>query len=197
SGILRREQMNDLGAVEDFERALEVWPDDTQAAERIIQPLLETGQILHLVDVLSKAASSAKSAERRTALWLEVGNLYAKRLDNLGAGITAFKRALDATPGHVTALSRLADAYEKNRQWGDAVATFEQLLALTSDDAARADAHLRLAAIFHEHLNNTERATRCVEAVLRTNPSHTGALMRLADIQLRAGNEADAVATTQ
>lgn len=197
SGILRREQMNDLGAVEDFERALEVWPDDTQAAERIIQPLLETGQVLHLVDVLSKAASSAKSAERRTALWLEVGNLYAKRLDNLGAGITAFKRALDATPGHVAALSRLADAYEKNRQWGDAVATFEQLLALTSDDTARADAHLRLAAIFHEHLNKIERATKCVEAVLRTNPKHAGALLRLADIQLRAGNEAEAVVTTQ
>jgi tetratricopeptide (TPR) repeat protein len=197
SGILRREQMNDLGAVEDFERALEVWPDDTQAAERIIQPLLETGQVLHLVDVLSKAAVSAKSAERKTALWLEVGNLYAKRLDNLGAGITAYKRALDATPGHVTALSRLADSYEKNRQWGDAVATFEQLLALTSDDAARADAHLRLAAIFHEHLNKIERATKCVEAVLRTNPKHAGALLRLADIQLRAGNEADAVTTTQ
>ena len=197
SGILRREQMNDLGAVEDFERALEVWPDDTQAAERIIQPLLETGQVLHLVDVLSKAAVSAKSAERKTALWLEVGNLYAKRLDNLGAGITAFKRALDATPGHVLALSRLADAYEKNKQWGDAVATFEQLLALTSDDTARADAHLRLAAIFHEHLSKIDRATRCVEAVLRGNPKHAGALTRLADIQLRSGNEADAVATTQ
>ncbi|HEU4612772.1 MAG TPA: tetratricopeptide repeat protein, partial [Kofleriaceae bacterium] len=197
SGILRREQMNDLGAVEDFERALEVWPDDTQAAERIIQPLLETGQVLHLVDVLSKAAVSAKSAERKTALWLEVGNLYAKRLDNLGAGITAFKRALDATPGHVLALSRLADAYEKNKQWGDAVATFEQLLALTSDDAARADARLRLAAIFHEHLNKIDRATKCVEAVLRTNPKHAGALTRLADIQLRSGNEADAVTTTQ
>jgi cellulose synthase operon protein C len=197
SGILRREQMNDLGAVEDFERALEVWPDDTQAAERIIQPLLETGQVLHLVDVLSKAAVSAKSAERKTALWLEVGNLYTKRLDNLGAGITAYKASLDATPGHVATLSRLADAYEKNRQWGDAVATFEQLLALTSDDTARADAHLRLAAIFHEHLNKIERATKCVEAVLRTNPKHAGALLRLADIQLRAGNEAEAVTTTQ
>ncbi|HSD88479.1 MAG TPA: tetratricopeptide repeat protein [Kofleriaceae bacterium] len=197
SGILRREQMNDLGAVEDFEKALEVWPDDTQAAERIIQPLLETGQVLHLIDVLSKAAMSAKSAERKTALWLEVGNLYAKRLDNLGASITAFKRALDATPGHVTALSRLADAYEKNGQWGDAVATLEQLLALTSEDAVRADAQLRLAAIFHEHLNKIDRATKCVEAVLRTNPKHAGALLRLADIQLRAGNEADAVVTTQ
>jgi tetratricopeptide (TPR) repeat protein len=197
SGILRREQMNDLGAVEDFERALEVWPDDTQAAERIIQPLLETGQVLHLVDVLSKAAVSAKSAERRTALWLEVGTLYAKRLDNLGAGITAFKRAIDATPGHVATLLRLAEAYEKNKQWGDAVATFEALLALTSDEAMRADAYLRLAAIFHEHLSKIDRATKCVEAVLRTNPKHAGALTRLADIQLRSGNEAEAVTTTQ
>jgi len=197
SGILRREQMNDLGAVEDFERALEVWPDDQQAAERIIQPLLETGQVLHLIDVLSKAANSAKSAERKTALWLECGNLYAKRLDNLGASITAFKRALDATPGHVVALSRLADAYEKNHHWGDAVATFEQLLALTSEDSARADAHLRLAAIYHEHLNKIDRATKCVEAILRTNPKHAGALTRLADIQLRSGNEAEAVTTTQ
>ena len=197
SGILRREQMNDLGAVEDFERALEVWPDDTQGAERIIQPLLETGQVLRLVDVLSKTAVSARSAERRTALWLEVGSLYARRLDNLGAGITAFKRALDATPGHVGALSRLAEAYERNRQWGDAVASLEQLLALTSDDKLRAEAHLKLAAIFDEHLNNIERASKCVEAVLRHDAKHAGALLRLADIQLRSGNEAEAVKTTQ
>jgi len=197
SGILRREQMNDLGAVEDFERALEVWPDDTQGAERILQPLIETGQILRLVDILSKTATSAKSPERRTALWLEVGGLYAGRLDNLGAGISAFKRALDATPGHVAALSRLAEAYERNRQWGDAVAALEQLLALTSDEPARAEAHLRLAAIFDERLRNIERATRCVEAVLRHKPDHPAALRRLADIQLRSGNEAEAVKTTQ
>jgi tetratricopeptide (TPR) repeat protein len=197
SGILRREQMNDLGALEDFERALEVWPDDTQGAERILQPLLETGQILRLVDILSKTATSAKSPERRTALWLEVGGLYAGRLDNLGAGISAFKRALDATPGHVAALSRLAEAYERNRQWGDAVAALEQLLALTSDEPTRAEAHLRLAAIFDEHLRNIERATRSVEAVLRHEPDHPGALRRLTDIQLRSGNEAEAVKTTQ
>jgi tetratricopeptide (TPR) repeat protein len=197
SGILRREQMNDLGAVEDFERALEVWPDDTQAAERIMQPLLETGQVLRLVDILSKTAALAKSAERKTALWLEVGGLYVKRLDNLGAGITAFKRALDATPGHVATLSRLSEAYEKNRQWGDAVATLEQLLALTSDETARQEAHLKLAAIFDENLNNTERATKSVEAVLRQTPKHAGALQRLADIQLRSGNDAEAVNTTQ
>jgi tetratricopeptide (TPR) repeat protein len=197
SGIVRREQMNDLGAVEDFERALDVWPDDTQGAERIMQPLLETGQVLRLVDILSKTASVAKSAERKTALWLEVGNLYTRRLDNLGAGITAFKRALSATPGHVPALSKLAEAYEKNRQWGDAVATLDQLLALTSDDTARQEAHLKLAAIFDEHLNNIERASKCVEAVLRQTPKHAGALMRLADIQLRSGNDAEAVTTTQ
>ena len=197
SGILRREQMNDLGAVEDFERALEVWPDDTQGAERVIQPLLETGQVLRLVDILAKTAVSARSSERKTALWLEVGGLYTRRLDNIGAGITAFKRALEATPGHVLALTRLAEVYERNRQWGDAVATLDQLLTLSSDDAARADAHLRLAAIFDEHLNNIERASKCVEAVLRHNPKHAGALLRLADIQLRSGNEADAVKTTQ
>ncbi|MGE5180481.1 MAG: tetratricopeptide repeat protein [Acidobacteriota bacterium] len=197
SGILRREQMNDLGAVEDFEKALEVWPDDAQAAERIMQPLLETGQVLRLVDILAKTAGLAKSSERRTALWLEVGGLYARRLDNLGAGITAFKRALDATPGHVPTLSKLSEAYEKNRQWGDAVATLEQLLALTSDDTVRQDAHLKLAAIFDEHLNKPDRATKSVEAVLRGNPKHAGALQRLADIQLRSGNEAEAVVTTQ
>lgn len=197
AGILRREQMNDLGAVEDFERALEMWPDDTQAAERIIQPLLETGQVVRLIDILSKAATSAKSSERRTALWLEVGSLYARKFDNLGAATAAFKRALDATPGHVGALSRLADTYERNRQWGDAVATLEQLLTLTSDEAARAEAHLKLAAIFDDRLNRIDRASRCVEAVLRHDPKHAGALRRLADIQLRSGNEAEAVKTTQ
>ncbi len=197
AGILRREQMNDLGAVDDFERALDVWPDDVQGAERIVQPLLETGQVVRLIDILSRTAKSAKSSERRTALWLEVGNLYARKFDDLGAAITAYRRALDAAPGNVPVLSRLAEAYDKNRQWGDAVASLEQLLTLTSDDTARAEAHLKLAAIFHEQLNKIERATQCVEAVLRHDPKHAGALLRLADIQLRAGNEAEAVKTTQ
>jgi len=196
AGILRQDRMNDLGAVEDYERALEVWPDDTQGAERILQPLLDTGQVQRLIDILSKTALAARSAERKTALSLEVGGLYVN-LGNLGAGITAFKRALDATPGHVVALSRLAGAYQRNQQWGDAVATLEQLLTLTSDQAARAEAHLKLAAIFDENLGNIERASRSVQAVLRDDPKHTSALLRLADLQLRSGNDAEAVKTTQ
>jgi tetratricopeptide (TPR) repeat protein len=197
AGIIRHDQMNDLGAVEDFERALEVWPDDTEAAHRIIRPLVDTGQIQHLIDVLSKAADSARQAERKTALWLEVGTLYASRLDNLGAGIAAFRRALDATPGHAPALAKLAHAYERNEQWAEAVVCLEQILALTSDDAVRSDAHLRLASIFDEQLNNIERARKNVQAVLRKDATHVDALLRLADIQLRSGAEAEAVETTQ
>ncbi len=197
AGILRREQMNDLGAVDDFARALEVWPDDRDAAERIVQPLLDTGQVVRLIDVLTKAAQSARSSERKTALWLEIGSLYTRRFDNLGASITAFRRALEATPGHVPTLAKLADAYERNKSWGDAVATLEQLLAMSSDEAARAEAHLKLATIFEQHLDNVERASRSVEAVLRHDPRHTGALLRLADIQLRSGKQDDAVKTTQ
>lgn len=197
AGIIRREQMNDLGAVKDFELALEAWPDDVQAAERIIQPLLETGQVQHLVDVLSKAADSAKSSQRKTALWLEVGSLYVSRLENLGAGIAAFKRGLDASPGHIPTQQQLAEAYQENQQWGEAVAALEQVLALTSDDGERCDAHLKLASIYDEHLKKTDRAKKEVEAVLRKDPGNADALLRLADIQLRTGNEAGAVSTAQ
>jgi tetratricopeptide (TPR) repeat protein len=201
------------GTVDDLERALDAWPDHGDAARQIAVLLGET-DVPRLVDILTKTASCAKSSERKTALWLDIGALYADRQNNLGAAITAFKRALDATPGHDPTLTKLAAAYRKNQQWSDAVAILEQQLAsLTAevgtdevggarssrlaDDGAIADARLELAAIALHHLDDAERATRCVEDVLRRDPDHEAALQRMIEIQLRVGNQDAAAKTAQ
>lgn len=184
-----------IGSVPDLERALEVWPDDADAAAALVPLLVEANQVERLIDVLAKAAQSAKQADRRGALWLAVGGLYIDRTDNMGAGITALKRALDAMPGDASTLARLAGAYQKNSQWDDAIGVLEQALAGTTADAeARATLQLALAGIYADHVGNVDKATEYVQAVLAVTPDHPGALARLVEIQLR-GDPETAIAT--
>ena len=185
-----------VGTMTDLERALEVAPEDAAAAARIVPLFVEAGQIDRLIDILAKAAQSAKRPERRGALWLAVGGLYIDRTDNLGAGITALKRALDAVPGDAATLARLAGAYQRSQQWDDAIVVLEQALAGAADADDRAAAQLGLAAIYADHLGNIEKATACVQAVLASHPDQPIALARLVEIQRQADPDA-AIATMQ
>jgi tetratricopeptide (TPR) repeat protein len=168
------------GAIEDLDRALDAWPDDAQAAALLRDLLADPADASRLADVLSRAAGSARSPERQAALWVEVANLQAGVLGNLGAGIAALQRALRSAPNHGPTHMALAALYERDGQWQQAAAALGRAVQLASDPETQRDAHLGLARIYAGRPGEEARALASLQAVLALEPGNREALRRLA-----------------
>ncbi|WP_236606281.1 tetratricopeptide repeat protein [Sandaracinus amylolyticus] len=175
-------------AVEDYERALELWADDVDAAQRLLEILLAAGQGARAADRLARAAQTARSVDRAAELWLEVSRLQADLLDNLAGAIGSLNRVLKSAPAHVPTLRRLAELYERDQQWTEAAQLLGRVVQLAPDRDVLKDAHLRLSALWDGRLGDSSRALVSLQAVLALEPENRAALARLAAMHDREGD---------
>ncbi|HEY3500743.1 MAG TPA: tetratricopeptide repeat protein, partial [Polyangiaceae bacterium] len=173
------------GAATLLELALEVSPEHEVAATRLDE-LLTANDAQRVIRALSQAATAATQRERVAALWIRVAELHADARRDLPAALAALQRALGILPGHVPTLLKLAEFHVRAGQWNEAVERLRQVVSQAgAPEAARLDAHARLAAILDERLGDPDRARASVEAVLAANPRHPAALGRLVKLELR------------
>ncbi len=169
-----------------LECALEVNPEHEVAATRIVELLGGGPDPTRLIRILSQAASAATERDRVAALWIQVAELQAEKKRDLPAALAALQRALGILPGHVAILTKLSELYVRDGQWSQAADRLNQIVGqVSAPEAARLDAHARLAAILDERLNDPERARASVEAVLAVDPRHAAALARLVRLEIR------------
>lgn len=183
------------GAVADVERALDTHPDHAPAADLAVELLTRAGDVGKLLDLLGRAASGAKDADRRAALWVSVATTQADRNKDFGAALSAVARALKERPRFVSALMKQADFYARSEQWPEAAQSLERALGAPIEDESRVAANLQLAWIAFRHLGDAKRARTNLEAVLEVDGGHRGALSQLLDLQL-SRDELDGAAAT-
>ncbi len=198
SGSMRLERLDDRdGARRDFERALELNPENTEAAQRLTRMLSSTGESAKLADLLSRAASSAKAPDRVAALWLQVSELQWRALKNLPGAISSLHRVLKTSPNHIPTLRRLAELFGHDNQWNESARLWARVIQLAPERDVLRDAHLALAAIWDERLGETSRALVSLQAVLALDDQSRPALARLAALQEREGRLEQAVETSR
>ncbi len=198
SAVVRLERIGDHdGARRDFEHALELWPDSTEAAEGLLDVLTIDAAWSSLVDRLSQAASSARSVDRASSLWLAVARVQSTELEELPAAIRTLQRVLKIQPRNFDALDRLARHFAANQSWHEAAATMEQLLAAAPGNSRSRRVVLDLARLYRERLNMPEKALRHVEAALATEPDDPAALQELSLIHEALGQLPQALEVTR
>lgn len=186
AGLMSEERLADPeAALGDYERALELWPDHVEAAQRLLELLLAAGQGDRAADRLARAAQSAKSQERSVELWLEVARLQSDLLENIPGAIGSLSRLLRSAPNHLAVLRRLAELYERDQQWSEAAQLLGRVVQLAPNRDALLYAHLHLSALWDEHLREPARAMVSIKAVLSLEPDNRTALLRLAHLHER------------
>lgn len=173
-------------AVRGLEAALLSDPEYEPAAQQLAELMLGAGSVDSLIDKLTQAARGAASGERRAALWLRVGGLFADQKRDLAAALAALKRATEAVPGHQGALMRLAELYAQDRQWQLAAESLETLLKQGPSPEVPLDSRVLLAEIYAERLDSPARALAHLNEILAAEPGHRGALLRVLRIRGRA-----------
>lgn len=186
AGVARLEQLADRNAaIAAFDRALQLWPDHADAAEHLSSTMRLQGQLAKLAERLSRAANEAQSAERQRALWLEVGQLYAHELDNLGAGVAALQRLLERHPNDVGALLELGRLHLGDRRVDEALALLERAQRVASGPDLGAVHFLMGSAL--EDKGDFPGAFSHYEQALAHGASESHVLERVVALQLDTG----------
>jgi tetratricopeptide (TPR) repeat protein len=196
SARVRTERLDDReGALRDLERALELNPDSTDAADDLSEILVRRKKPGRLADLLSRAAGSATKPDRVAALWNRVAEIQADALDNIPGAISSLNRVLRAAPNHVPTLRNLAELYNRDGQWTEAVNLLSRVVQLAPDREVLKEAHLALAALWDERLGESSRALVSLQAVLALDADNRRALKRLSELQEKEGKVDQAAET--
>jgi len=181
SGVIRREQLNDRkGAVEAFEKALSLNPNDEAAASHLTRAFRESGDLEILAERLARAAAEAKDEVRQRTLWMQVSDLYRHELSNMGAAIEAVRRLCEAQPKNVTALFEQGKLLVSDRRYDEAVALLDK-----GGGKFQTDAHTRfeihaLVAKSYDALEDRAAAFNHYVAALELQPEDHGCLLEVA-----------------
>ena len=187
SGIVQVERMNDhAAAVEDFERALALWPDHEEAAMRLGELMRDADRYEELVEWLSRAANEAANPHRQSALWIEVAQLYADELSNLGAALSVLQRLIKLQPKNATAMLELGRLFVGDRRYDEAIPVLRNCLSLAVAERLQRKAHVLLATAY-EGVEDVDHAFEHFEAALAKAPKDRKLLRRVLDLQLRCG----------
>jgi tetratricopeptide (TPR) repeat protein len=187
SAGLREAAGDRLGAARDVMRALELNPDHAQAAARLVVLLNAEQRHDELIQSLSHAAGTAKNADRRADLWIELAKVQVQELGDSGAAIASAQRAVKERPRYPRGLMTLANLYAGAQQWREAVRWFRQALTTEPPPALAEWANLELARILNDRLGDPRGAVEILQQVLTTSPNHRAALAQLTQAQIWQG----------
>ena len=183
-------------ATRDLEAALDHQPDNTDVAWELKELLVESGDLQRLVQRFRRAATRAP-AEVAARLHLELAKVHAERLQNLPSALGDVKNALKADASNVDAIALMAEYYERNRQWKEALEALQRLLGATRDAERLTNAHIRCAILNEEHLGDKEAALQSLQQALRLSPDNQVALIRQARVEAELGHGAKAMTAVQ
>ncbi|MFZ5468467.1 MAG: tetratricopeptide repeat protein [Myxococcota bacterium] len=93
-----------------YRKALELAPGDAAITDRLVALYEGMGNLPELVQMLEEQAQHA-DPERTMTLRLKLGDLYAKRLNELPKAVAAFRAAVELDPACVPAHAALAELY--------------------------------------------------------------------------------------
>ncbi len=167
-----------------LKKALLVFPDSIVAAQTLHGLLSTRSEFDELSAVLSTAAQSCSSPEAMAEHWIAVAKIFADERDDLPAAIAALKRVEKSGIKNLPVALELSELYIRDRQWALAVEQLSKALILDPGNQVLLALRMRLAEIYHEHLDKLSDAARELRAVLRIDPEHIAALRRLLAIQM-------------
>ncbi|HET6583142.1 MAG TPA: hypothetical protein VFG69_06840, partial [Nannocystaceae bacterium] len=139
-----------------------------------------------------RAVGDGEDPMLRAELYYRLGRLALFRLDRVGEGLAAMRKALRLNPGHVPALEDTGRFLSAGAMWSQLLELVRHEIAsaketgLSSEEVALA--HLRAGQLLEERLGELEGARRHYESAMSIAPHYRPARDRLERLLHQAGD---------
>jgi tetratricopeptide (TPR) repeat protein len=183
---LARDSMQNADlAVEAFRKALTRDPLDPTAIAGIEDLLAARGGAVDLADLQERRAEAKLAQGDALAAAEELYNAartWLTQVKDVERANAAVERALVTAPTHAGALELKAELSLQSAQYSDAAAALAYRIQQGGEAAVLAPLHLKLGAIYQDHLSELTRAAAHLQTALAQDPANVDALDRLASI---------------
>ncbi|HWA76644.1 MAG TPA: tetratricopeptide repeat protein [Polyangiaceae bacterium] len=182
-------------AAELFEQLFEDDPNDHEAADALRALYPRIGRFQELARLIERLIDVATTPSTRSALRLELSELYEKRFQAADTAIEHLRAVLDEEPGQEVAVVRLSELYERTQrdeELAELLSTQIEAARARGDVAAELAFQVRLGEICESRLGDRGRAIDTYRGVLARDARHRGALDALARLLRADGRKSEA-----
>lgn len=191
AGRLSIERLSDpTRAIANFRRALERDPLDPTASAAL-RNLLSGGRAEDLAK-FHEAAAEAKLAQKELGLaaadFLIAAKTWLDKVNDQARALRAVERSLAIQPSNPEGLEMKGRLALDAHQFGEAAAAYSARVQLGGEIEVLLPIHLKLGALYQDHLGDATRAAAHFQTVLAAQPHNAEALERLAGVHAAARN---------
>ncbi|HEX7664015.1 MAG TPA: protein kinase, partial [Polyangiaceae bacterium] len=169
-----------------YQQVLAADPASETALDGLTTIYRRAQQWPELAQVLIKRADAAGTTPRSRDLRTEAAELFELRLNDAGRAQKTYEQVLEEDPGHVKAGDALARLVEKSGDFQRLASLYEARMQARRGEE-RADALVKLAEVYEDHLDDLAKATQKFEELLATDPANLNGLKGLDRIYNRTG----------
>jgi len=170
-GDTRRDMLEDgQGAIDAFERALELEPKNTSTLDRLIALYEDRSDAARLVDLYRKRVelAGADETELKHRLLLDAARCYEVGLQDRREAVVLLREALAGKPDDPEVMKRLSDLYEAEKMWPELLENLRAEAALATEPAARRDITKRMARLLAGEEGDHAQALEAYRQVLES-----------------------------
>lgn len=168
-GEARRDMLDDLpGAIDAYERALELEPDSAFTIDNLIDLHETKNDAARLVDLYRRRVElcSEDDLELKHRLLVDAATCYELGLGDRREAVALLTEALALSPGDPAVLAKLGTLFEAERMWPDLLDNLGAQLALVTDGEARRALKKRMGSLLAAELDDLPRALETYRDVL-------------------------------
>lgn len=168
-GEARRDMLDDAqGAIEAYERALELEPESAWTIDNLIMLYEGRNDAARLVALYKKRVDlcTEDDLELKHRLLLDAARMHEIGLNDRREAVNLLVQALETKPDDAEVVQRLATLYEAEKMWPELLDNLRAQAAKEGDAAARAGLTKRIADILASELDDHAGALEAYREVL-------------------------------
>jgi golgin subfamily B member 1 len=163
---------NQAEAIKAFEAALEIDPDNAEAASHLKSVYEKRRDWEKLIALTKRENARVADPAERLRRAVDLAKLASDKLKKPSVSIEAWEEVLAADASNAEALAELEKLYEREKRW-DQLAEVSQRQAELAPDAARKVANLqKLGILYSEKVNEPQKAIAAWRQLLAVEPEN-------------------------
>ena len=171
AGQIKQRLGDKMRAIDYFEKVLEYDPAHKESINALLENYEQTNNWGRYIDLSQQLLAAETEPKLRFAKFSQIGDIYAKQLQDLGMAMQSYLQALDIEPMSVVVLRKLLDLYTKTRQWVEAIDMLQRLIELEPDPSKRAKFGYTVGVIYRDEVHSPQDAVNAFDQALDTDVS--------------------------
>ncbi len=174
-------------AIGPLSEASDLDPESNLPLDTLSRVFEKKGDFEELIRMKTRRLDSL-TGEARTALLLEIGDIYSQKLNDRTRASKSYVAALDERPDDRRVLTKLMQLYSEEKDWSRLIDVVLKLASMVSDAKQKAKYLHTAAIVAGRQMGEPDRAAKFYDEVLELDPTLDKAVVEAIEVRDQLGD---------